>query len=77
MFMGIHDSKTLLPHLPAGPVSKEETIALEAHLGSVLGYRTVWPLITDRAALRTEHKHGRDNLVLGNRLWEKFKGTFR
>jgi hypothetical protein len=77
MFMGIHESAQLLPHLPTGPVSKEDTIMLEAHLGTALGYRTIWPQITDHTALRTEHLHGRDNLVLGNRLWEKFKGTHR
>lgn len=74
MFLGVHTA-AIANHLP-GPVDKAEAIRLEAHLPTILDYPTIWPNITDRTALRREVKHGRDNLVLGNELWEKHKGTW-
>lgn len=79
MFMGIHSAATLKPILATFPevMTKEQAIQAEAHLPSLLDYPTIWPEITDRTALRTEVRHGRENLILGNHLFEKAKGTWR
>ena len=77
MFMGVFDSTDLIPHLPTGPVDKETSIALETELSHTLGYPYLWPDVRDGNALRREIKHGRDNLVVGNDLIVKWKGTFR
>lgn len=74
MFLGIHDS-TITALLPRS-ASKKEAIALESELPGRLDYPTVWPTVTDRTALRREFKHGRDNLVLGNEHFLKWKGTW-
>lgn len=74
MFLGVHTAG-IAEHL-TGSVDKAEAIRLEAHLPTVLDYPTIWPNVTDRTALRREVKHGRENLVLGNELWEKHKGTW-
>lgn len=77
MFMGIHVTDQLRPHLPTTRVTKQEAINLEARLPDLLDYNTIWPTITDHTALRREHKHGRDNLILGvEGVWEKWKGTW-
>lgn len=78
MFLGVHETAQLWPvlnDLPAS-MSKAEVIHLEAHISNLVDYDTIWPTITDRTALRREHKHGRDNLVLGNQHFEKWKGTW-
>lgn len=75
MMLGIHDT-TVLPFLPSA-VTKEEAITLEWELPQQLTWPTIWPDILDASALRTEHKHGRHNIVLGNALFEKHKGTWR
>lgn len=78
MFLGIYDSTTLAPLLPTGRVTKEESINLETSLSLILHHTTIWPTVTDHTALRREHRHGRDNLVLGvPGVWEKLKGTWR
>jgi len=77
MFLGIYDSQHLRPLLPTEPVDKETSIRLEVELADSLGYPSIWPDVLDRTALRREHRNGRDNLVLGNELIEKHKGTWR
>lgn len=79
MYLGIHDREQLEPVLSTYPatIDKETSITLEGDLPRHVTYDTIWPHITDRTALRTEHRHGRENLVLGNHLWEKWKGTWR
>lgn len=77
MFMGIHNSENLSPHLPAHRLTKAETINLEAHLPSLIKYETIWPNATDHNPIRQEHKHGRSNLVIGvPGMWEKWKGSW-
>lgn len=76
MFLAIYDTATVAPLLPVGPVDKGEAIRLESHLPSVLPMPTLWPDVTDATALRREDKHGRDNLVLGNQYFLKWKGTW-
>lgn len=79
MYLGIYDAAALGPLLAEFPatVDKETAIACEGLLHERLPMPCVWPDVVDRNALRQEHKHGRNNLVLGNALFEKFKGTWR
>lgn len=76
MFLAIYNAATVGPLLPEGPVDKGEAIRLESHLPTLLTMPTLWPDVTDATALRREVKHGRDNLVLGNELFLKWKGTW-
>jgi hypothetical protein len=76
MFLAIYDSAAVEPHLPTHEVSKVESTHLEGSLPSVLPMPTLWPDVIDANHLRREDRHGRDNLVLGNHLFEKHKGTW-
>lgn len=76
MFLAIYEAATVKPLLPEGPVSKGDAVRLEGHLPTLLTMPTIWPDVTDATHLRREHRHGRDNLVLGNRYFEKHKGTW-
>lgn len=77
MFLGIWDAsaKPLIDSLPEQQ-TKADSIALEASIPAQLGWSTIWPEVTDGTALRHEHRHGRRNLVLGNRYFEKAKATW-
>lgn len=78
MCMGIFNADELRPHLPTEPVDKAGSIAFENSLHERLDQPTLWPDVSDANALRTEHRHGRANLVLGVQgVWEKHKGTWR
>lgn len=76
MYLAVYDAATVRPLLPDGPVDKGDAIRLESHLPSILPMPTLWPEVTDATALRREVKHGRDNLVLGNQYFLKWKGTW-
>lgn len=78
MHLGIHDRTQLQPVLESYPleVDKRMSITTEGELPLRLNYGTIWPEITDATALRREERHGRDNLVLGNHLFEKHKGNW-
>lgn len=78
MFLGIWDltAKPLIDSLP-DQQSKEDSIQLEASIPGQLGWSTIWPEVTDGTALRNETRHGRHNLVVGNRFFEKAKATWR
>jgi hypothetical protein len=76
MHLAIHDSAQLRLLLPDHAVTKDESISMEIGWPRQLNYNTIWPDITDANHLRKEHRHGRDNLVLGNDLFEKHKGTW-
>lgn len=78
MFMAVHDTSQLEPHRARIEACKTraDSIRLEADLPSLVNYDTLWPHITDRTAIRQEIRHGRNNLVLGNHLFEKHKGTW-
>lgn len=77
MFLGIWDqsARRIIDSLPQAQ-TKEDSIRLEAELPEQLNWPTIWPHITDGTALRTEQRHGRRNLVLGNQLFEKAKATW-
>jgi hypothetical protein len=37
---------------------------------------SLWPNVIDITHLRMEERHGRQNKILGNDLWEKAKGNW-
>jgi hypothetical protein len=78
MFLGIWDAsgRAVIETLPTTQ-TKEDSIRLEADIPELLKWPTIWPEVTDHTALRREIRHGRHNLVVGNRYWEKAKATFR
>lgn len=76
MYLAVYHGPTVAPLLPTHEVTKHEAIRLEAHLPTLLPLPTLWPNVTDATALRHEYRHGRDNKVLGNSHFEKFKGTW-
>lgn len=76
MQLGIHESTQIRPLLPDHIVSKEESISMETGWPRLLNYSTIWPDVTDANHLRHEDRNGRDNLVLGNEHFLKYKGTW-
>jgi hypothetical protein len=77
MNMGIFDSAALSPLLPDTEASKDDAIRLENDLPMRLpGMGVLWPDVIDTTHLRMESRHGRMNLVLGNHLFEKHKGSW-
>lgn len=76
MFLGIYNAADVAPLLPDHEVSKVESTHLEGALPHSLPMPTLWPDVVDATALRREDRHGRDNLVLGNDLFLKHKGTW-
>lgn len=77
MHLGIYDSADLEPLLPEHEVDKGGAIRSENDLPQQLPrMRPLWPEILDIQMLRREVRHGRDNLVLGNHMWEKHKGNW-
>lgn len=79
MYLGIHHTDRLAPVLATYPneVDKDTAIRLEVDIMRRLHYPALWPTIQDYNALGTEHRHGRDNLIIGNHLWRKYKATHR
>jgi hypothetical protein len=76
MMIAVYEAQDVLPHLPEHDVTKREAVQLESTLPGLLNMPTIWPDITDANHLRMEERHGRTNMVLGNELWEKYKGNW-
>lgn len=79
MYLGIHDSIQLGPALSVYPdhLEKRDAINGESDLPTrVQGYGVIWPEVHDATHLRMEERHGRLNMVLGNHLFEKHKGSW-
>ena len=78
-YMAIYDSKSLLDALDAmpAPMSKEDSITMENGLQRALPYPILWPEISDENAKRVDMIDGKPELIIGNDLVEKAKGTAR
>lgn len=74
-YMGIYDARTLRSMLAKLPPtrSKQDSISNEWRIHATVDWRSIWPEIRDANALRMEG----DELVIGNGLIEKLKGTAR
>lgn len=77
MYMGVYQRDDLEPAIEDAPavIDKAWSIAWEGALPKRLNYPTLWPDVTD-AVGRLEDRHGRTNLVLENRYFRKWKGTW-
>lgn len=78
MHLGVYQTAELAPHLPQHEVDKNGAIRSESDLPQHLPNMNppLWPEINDLNFLRREVRHGRENLVLGNHMWEKHKGNW-
>jgi hypothetical protein len=78
-YLAVYDSVMLAQALAAAPtvVDKEMSIFWESRLMDLLPMPTIWPDVSDRNALRIERIDGLEELVIGNHLVEKTKGTVR
>lgn len=76
MHLAIYEAAAILPLLPTEAVTKDQSIHLESDIPTRLHMPMLWPDVIDTTHLRHETRHGRDNLVLGNSLFEKHKGSW-
>jgi hypothetical protein len=78
-YLAVYDSATLAPVLEQAPtvVDKETSIIWESRLHDLLPMPTIFPEVSDRNALRIDTIDGRPELVIGNALVIKHKGTVR
>lgn len=78
-YMAVYDSQglsTILDQIPRN-LDKEGSIWWEWNLQGLLDYRVIYPDVTDKTAKRIELVDGEPELVIGNDLIEKYKGTAR
>lgn len=78
MHLGIHDRAQLQPVLDTYPATLDKRMSInsEGDLPQRVDYGIIWPEISDATFLRMEHRHGRNNMILGNEMWEKAKGNW-
>lgn len=77
-WLGIYDTTTLAPILEQiPPLDKEGSIWWESRIHDLLPMPSIWPDVADRNALRIDMVDGLPELVIGNALVEKRKGTVR
>lgn len=78
-FMGIYDARTLRTMLRKLPPtkSKQDSILNEWRIHGTVDWPSLWPDVSDANALRVERVNGAPELVIGNGLIEKLKGTAR
>lgn len=76
-YLAIYTRETLAHVLEQAPtaVDKQTSIIWESRLHDLLDYPTIWPDVSDRKALRVDTINGNPELVIGNSLVEKAKGT--
>lgn len=76
-YLAVYDPQSLRRALQHAPLSgtKIDSIDWESHLHDLLPYPTIWPDVTDWTAKRLELIDGRPELVIGNHIVEKTKGT--
>lgn len=76
MYLGIYDSAQLLAVLgDAEAVTKADSLRWEADLHTHLAWPVLWPEASDANAKRIDMIDGLPELVIGNDIWEKTKGT--
>lgn len=75
-YLAVFDPATLVAPLERAPLnlSKQDAIDWEWKLRDEVPMPTLWPDVRDANALRSEERHGRLNLIIGNTHVEKWKG---
>lgn len=76
-YLAIYDRAPLLEVLNAGvePTDKEGSIRWEGKIQSELPWPSIWPDVSDATAKRVDIIDGKPELIVGNDLVEKAKGT--
>lgn len=76
-YLAVYDRTTLQAALEHAPVNgdKHASIIWESRLHDLLRYPTIWPEVTDLHAKRIDIINGAPELIIGNRIVEKAKGT--
>lgn len=76
-YLAIYDSASLSAALEDAPLSgtKIDSINWESHLHDLLDYPSIWPEVTDWTSKRIDYIDGAPELVIGNDIVEKSKGS--
>lgn len=76
-YLAVYDADTLRRATINAPTegSKLDSIHWESELHDLLPYTSFWPDVTDFTAKRIDTINGRPELVVGNNIVEKTKGT--
>ncbi len=76
-YLAIYESASLIQALQDAPLapSKVDSIEWESRLHDRLSYPTLWPEVWDGTAKRIDIIDGQPELIIGNHIVEKAKGT--
>lgn len=76
MYLGVYDSLTFMSRFAGlNANTKPDSIRLETKLNGVFRWPVLWPDVRDGIRKRVDYVDGRPELVIGNDVWEKHKGT--
>ena len=76
MYLGVYDSLTFMSRFfGVNANTKRDSVRLETELNGVFRWPVLWPDVRDGTAKRVDYVDGRPELVIGNDVWEKHKGT--
>ena len=76
MYLGIYDSLTFMSRFAGVSANtKLDSVRLESELNSVFKWPVLWPDVRDGRGKRVDYVDGRPELVIGNEVWTKHKGT--
>jgi hypothetical protein len=78
MYLGVYDSLTFMSRFAGVSAdNKLDSIRLESELNRVFRWPVLWPDVRDGTYKRVDFVDGRPEIVIGNDVWEKHKGTAR
>jgi hypothetical protein len=78
MYLGVYDSPTFMSRFAGvNADNKLDSIRLESELNRVFRWPVLWPDVRDGTYKRVDFVDGRPEIVIGNDVWEKHKGTAR
>jgi len=76
MYLGVYDSLTFMGRFAGVHANtKLDSIRLETKLNGVFRWPVLWPDVRDGLYKRVDYIDGRPEIVIGNEVWEKHKGT--
>ncbi|ORB49246.1 hypothetical protein BST42_23645 [Mycolicibacterium rhodesiae] len=76
MYLGIYDSRIFMRKMDrANTDTKFDSIEWEWKFRRSFNWPVLWPDIGDTTAKRVDYIEGQPELVVGNEIWEKHKGS--
>lgn len=76
MYLGVYESFTLMSRIAGmNADTKLDSIRFETELNRVFRWPVLWPTVRDGLYKRVDYIDGRPEIVIGNEVWEKHKGT--